>query len=217
MYIIKAFSFDLLGYECRNKILGLMHGHAELVKDFCDIYFDRFFLLHKVGHIVLEMFDPEQSTFPARAEYLANLFALKYLEKKGEKDYIARLNQGIDLFLANHNASFEFNIQQMDSLFHRYKLDFLTYAVFHFNSYKKCITEKKSLEDVLFEISCGGLKEINNFTLLKKGAVGQLLVNECCQTIFELNTDVPLIKVEFTGNFCVDELDVLYEEMQSNI
>ena len=178
------------------------------ISELCSMYFEKFYILHKIGHIIMHKYDEKHHIQEARTEYCANLFAYKYLEFKGEKEYLRILFTVIQNILTINKAYFDFDIDKMNGLFSRYKMDFLTYVAYHFNCFNSCISNKHEFSEVIKCMSKGKLNHINNGVYLQKGLSGTELINECLVTVFELNDDLPIIELNYCSNLNVGNLNL---------
>lgn len=75
-YRILGCSWDLSAPGTRRSFAELLNSAEGGAKNFCDLYFDRFLLVHEVGHIVRDLCAGGAPPAGAEEEYLANLFAL---------------------------------------------------------------------------------------------------------------------------------------------
>lgn len=208
-YLIRSFSWQSLGPDARTLLERLVGTAVGPAPEFCSFYFDRFYLLHKMGHIVLDLFDPGHMSVPARAEYYANLFALKYLEHKSEHEYVDLLEFRINRLLGLHNAYFDFELDDMNRLYPRYAMDLKTLAAFHFNAFRKCLGDPRPLADVLLDMTRQGLGRVNPFVLPRKGTRGEQLLSECCQMVFEFNPVFPVVDLEYDDYHGLEGLETL--------
>jgi hypothetical protein len=115
----------------------------------------------------------------------------------------------VEAVLVSHHATFSFDIPKMDQLFSQYRKDLRTYAAFHFNSFLEGRGFLDSLPEVLDRISHHHLTSLNQAILLKRGTHGMQLINECLQTVFETNIDVPSVTLQYCDSLQLDNLDLL--------
>lgn len=205
---INSISWENANQECKEVFKQILLTDDKKISELCTMYFEKFYILHKIGHIIMHKYDDKHHIQEARTEYCANLFAYKYLEFKGEKDYLKLLFSVIQSILQLHKAFFDFEIEKMNILYKRYKKDLLTYIAFHFNCFNKCVTNEYNFSDVLKHMSKGRLSNINNSVLLQRGLTGTDLINECLVTVFELNDLIPIIELNYCTNLNVNNLDL---------
>jgi hypothetical protein len=208
-YLIRSFAWESLGPDARTLLEGLVGSAVGPAPEFCSFYFDRFYLLHKMGHIVLDVFDPGHQRYPARTEYYANLFALKYLQHKSEHEYVDQLEFRINRLLSLHNAYFDFDLDDMNRLYPRYIRDLKTLAAFHFNSFRRCLGDPRPLGDVLLDMTRQRLGRVNPFVFPRKGTRGSQLLSECCQMVFEFNPVFPVVDLEYADFQGLEGLETL--------
>lgn len=207
-YLIRSFSWDKGNQDSRQKLMELLRANGANAKHFSDEYFNKFYLVHKIGHIILHRHDYDEAAHSAEAEYFSNLFAYKYFEFKKENRYLDELSTRIDALLYLHNANFDFKLPLMNSLYDKYRKDLRTYAAFHFNSYRKCRSVDKNLLAVMQAISRGKMASLNTGIVLRRNLVGIDLVNECLSTVFEMNEEPPAVGLEYRAELSVDTFDL---------
>jgi hypothetical protein len=205
---INSFNWNLANEECKEVFKEIVNDETKDVSELCLMYFEKFYILHKIGHIIMHKYDVDHHIQEARTEFCANLFAYKYLELKGEKKYLSVLTATIQNILHIHKAFFEFEIEKMNSLFSRYKLDLLTYIAFHFNCYNKCLNNEHEFLEIIQKMSKGKLSKINTSVIFQKGLSGVELINECLTTVFELNDDIPNIELKYCDNLSVGNINL---------
>jgi len=207
-FTIRSHLWKNTNKDFKSDIASLLKTDLKCAENFCNEYFNKFFLLHKIGHIILHKYDPLHHANPAYTEYCANLFAYKYLEYKKEYKYLEGLTHYVSSLLKKNDAVFDFDVERMDKLYSKYKMDITTYTAFHFNSLIKCINSLEDLPEVLKNISKGVLTQINSGIIFRKGLSGMDLVNECIGTIFELNDDVPEVTLKYCEDLSLNNFDL---------
>jgi hypothetical protein len=210
-FVIRSHSWKRTNQDFKSDFSSLLKTDLKKAECFCDAYFDEFFLLHKIGHIILHKYDELHHVNQAYTEHCANLFAYKYLEYKKEHEYLQTLTQCINSLRISYNSIFDFDIEKMNRLYSTYKKDIVTLAAFHFNSFMSCITCLDDFSVVIERISKGRLIKINNGIILRKGIRGIDLINECVSTVFEMNDDVPEISLKYCEDLSVDNFTLLLE------
>ena len=208
-FVIRSLLWELVCPETQRLLMGLLGYDEKEASRFCLDYFDRFYVLHKIGHIILHKFDPNHQQTAANTEFLANLFALKYLQYKREDALLVDLVARVEGILAAHHAVFAFDIPKMDRLFPQYRKDLRTYAAFHFNSLLEGLSFVDEFPAVLDRISQHHLTSLNHAIVLRHGTHGRQLINECLQTVFETNTDVPSVTLQYCDSLQLDNLDLV--------
>jgi hypothetical protein len=206
---IRSYTWDRNSPQCKELFQSYLKTTPGSAATFCDIYFERFYLLHKLGHIVLHRNDREHMSHPARTEHLANLFALKYFQEKGEDEYLERLRECINYVLSVYSVRIDFDCDKFDPIYPKYTHDFRTYAAISFSSLKKCYDDDSSFKQVLSRASCGNLNQTHPGIILRKDLKGQELIDECLSYVFELSGDVPEVKLSYEYTLALDKLDLV--------
>ena len=137
-FTITTCNWNSVSERTRLEMFSLLRMDVRRSTEFCMLYFDRFDILHKVGHLLIDLYRGGRPRAGATEEYCANLFALKYLQYKNETEYLARLSEQMHTLLEIYGAGFEFDPRKLDPLFERYASDVRTYGALHFLSLKKC-------------------------------------------------------------------------------
>ncbi len=207
-FVIRSHAWNKTNQDFKSDFASLLKTDLKKAEIFCDEYFDKFFLLHKIGHIILHKYDEMYNATPAHTEHCANLFAYKYLEYKKEQEYLQRLTQCINSLRLSYNSAFDFDIDKMNKLYPSYKRDIVTFAALHFNSVMGCVKCMDDLPEVMARISKGQLNRINTSIIFRKGIRGIDIINECISTVFEMNDYVPDIKLEYLDNLSLDNFEL---------
>ena len=207
-FTIRSHLWRETNQDFKSDLASLLKTDLAKAECFCDEYFDKFYLIHQLGHIILHLFDPEQAQKPARTEYLANLFAVKYFEYKKEYDYLDRLSDCLAGLASSYRALFDFHVDKLNGLHDKYKKEIITLAAWHINALRAARRSKESLAAVLSHMSGRALTSLNNGVLPRKGLRGRALLQECKSTIFELNNVMPEISVEYCQDLSIANFDV---------
>jgi len=111
-YLIKSYLWNDLSSESKNGLCELTKSGYENAKAFTSLYFNKYDLAHKIGHIVrLELGQEKiEPGHELEEEYLANLFAVKYFQFKKEDVYLCDLTRWIDFLLGTYNIKSDIDL-----------------------------------------------------------------------------------------------------------
>lgn len=203
-FVLDTYQWSGLDAGTRRDLATLLAPAQLDAPRFCDLYFDRFHLVHRLGEVLLDQ--GRGAHPPAEREYLANLFALKYFENKNEQEYLESLCQTVRSLLDAYAAHFSFDLEAMNDLYPRYCRDLRTLAAFHFNALSRCQGDPRTLVDLVSELGRGTIERLNPYVILRRGVSGQTLVNECLQLVFEFGPEVPLVELRPRAQLRVEDL-----------
>lgn len=188
-FVIDTYAWDSLAPSGQAELSTLVAPAGLDPSDFCSLYFDRFHLVHRLGEVLLAV--TTGGVPPAEKEYLANLFALKYFQHKGESAYLERLCGAVTALLDAYTAHFAFDVRAMNDLYPRYRRDLRTLGAFHFNALCRCWNDVRTLEELVRDLSGRTVERLNPYLVLRRGLGGQALVSECLQLVFEFGPLCP--------------------------
>lgn len=186
-FIIPEFRWNTLSAPAKNDISGYLGLDEAKSAYYFDIYFSRFHILHKIGHIILHLFDAECGAKPGRTEYLANLFAYKYLQEKQETEYLEVLTKSFSLLTANRVDSPPLQKESIDDYFSGMQTSLHSYITAHGLILLDCMNNPLSLKEILERISARRLSVLNSSVVLQKKLEGEHLIQECLFYVFEMN------------------------------
>lgn len=213
-FVIRSHTWHETDRDFKNDLASLLKTDLAKAESFCAEYFDKFYLVHQVGHVILQLFNTKDPATPARGEYLANLFAVKYFEYKREGDYIDKIAHCMAVLTKAYRAEFDFDIERMNQYHERCKTDIVALAAWHFNAFLSSRRSTHKLAQVMSHMSRGQLATINSGILPRRGIGGQTLLQECLVTIFEMNGIMPDIRLEYCPSLALENfaLEVLSTE-----
>ena len=211
-YIITTCHWEDVSIITKQKMQELLKIDFDSATEFCRLYFNKFDIVHKIGHVIIKLFHNEsRDDKEAEDEYLANLFTLKYFQFKNDKKYLFALSNYMSEILAIYNTKLNYDALKLNVIFDKYKQDVRTYGALHFLSFLKCFEERANLKDVLETISNGYIKSINNGIILRNEITGMELLNECLSLVFDLNNAQPDVKLKYIIDFDIQKLGKLDE------
>lgn len=184
-YHFNNFSWDSISTDSLDEIVKITKLNTSQVKYFFKRYFDQFYLLHKIGHIIIHLFDETHEEHAPETEHNANLFAFKYLQHKEEQEYLYSLQALFRSILEKHKTTVSHSKSGEQSLF--------KILLQHCHSITQCGNHKESFCAFLGRISNQNLNCVNHTVKLRKGLEGETLINECLAYVFELNDYYPEI------------------------
>lgn len=203
-FVLDTYAWETLAPPGQTELATLLAPARLDPADFCGLYFERLHLVHRLGEVLLDQ--GPGGIPPAEREYLANLFALKYFENKGETAYIESLCRAIESLLGAYAAHFAFDVRAMNDLYPKYRRDLRTLAAFHFNAFRRCLGDPRSLEDVVRDLSGRTIERLNPYLILRRGLGGDALVNECLQLVFEFGPSFPEVELRPRADLRVEDL-----------
>ncbi len=206
-YELVSYRWESTTEAGRAKLAGLLRTDAANAAKFSALYFERFDLVHKLGHIYMELFDREPSRPRAESDYRANLFAVKYFQHKNEGAYLSTLQKWFDLLLKVYGVNIDPSSSTARSLYEEYRKDLRTFGAFHFASVKKCLDDDSDLGAVLRRLGNRDSKPPNSGIIFRPGLRGMDLVHECLMTVFEMNAVYPEIAIDYRDELRLDEVD----------
>ena len=186
-FTVPLFSWDSIDEHAKITFCNLLQLDQNKTKHYFDLYFTKFHLLHKIGHIITHIYDEDHQSKLGRTEYCANLFAYKYLEQKNENEYLFTLTEIFKFILNKHNLTLEINKDYLDNYFVEMQKDFIGYILVHAQLFLDCLKNKMELCEVMECISKHNLKNLNSSVVLQKNIQGKMLVQESKAYIFEMN------------------------------
>jgi hypothetical protein len=204
---IVSFTWDTYSQVGKQKLTKLLRTDEKTAYNFCNLYFNRFDLIHKLGHIFVNTFNPDKNIPLITQERYANLFAIKYFQYKNENAYLTLLGKWFSLLLKIYNVSFDYNQINSDSTFEKYRKDIITYAATHFYCIQNCLNDPETFEDIIIRIGHDKLTEPNKGIILRPGINGQDLLYECIFTIFEMNYAYPEITIDYKEETSLDNIE----------
>lgn len=202
-FVIDTYAWDSLTPSGQAELSTLVAPAGLDPSDFCSLYFDRFHLVHRLGEVLLAV--TAGGVPPAEKEYLANLFALKYFQHKGEAAYLERLCSAVKALLDAYIAHFAFDVRAMNDLYPKYRRDLRTLAAFHFNAFCRCLNDHRTLEELVRDLSGRTIERINPYLVLRRGLGGDALVNECLQLVFEFAPTYPNVELRPRSGLRVED------------
>jgi hypothetical protein len=208
-YELVSYRWESTTEAGRAKLAGLLRTNAGNAAKFCALYFERFDLVHKLGHIYMELFDREPSRPRAESDYRANLFAVKYFQHKKEGAYLSALQKWFDVLLEAYGVNIDPSSPRALSLYEEYRKDIRTFGAFHFASVKKCLDDDSNLEAVLRKLGNRDSKAPNSGIIFRPGLRGMDLVHECLMTVFEMNAVYPEIAIDYRDELRLEEVDAI--------
>lgn len=206
-FVLDTYAWDGLDPGGRAELVTLLAPAGLEAPEFCSLYFDRFHLVHRLGEVLLDV--AAGGIPPAEREYLANLFALKYFQNKGETGYIETLCRAVQALLDAYSAHFAFDVRTMNDLYPRYRRDLRTLAAFHFNAFRRCLGDPRTLEELVRDLSGRTIERLNPYLILRRGLGGDALVNECLQLVFEFAPSFPEVQLRPRAALSVDDFSPL--------
>lgn len=216
-FSITTCQWNSLSERTRLEMLSLLRLDVRRAAEFCTLYFDRFDILHKVGHLLIDLFRGDAPRAGATEEYCANLFALKYLQYKNETEYLARLLEQINALLEIYGAAFDFDPRTYDPVFERYTRDVRTYGALHFLSLKKCTREVRDITTVIRCLTNGGITAPDSGIIPRRNLAGQALLDECLAFVFSLSGFMPEVELRYLTDFDIRSLGNLEDEQTGSI
>lgn len=186
-FTVPVFDWNSIGSETKGSICQLLSLDEKKTNYYFDLYFSKFYILHKIGHIIADMYDEENQTKSGRTEFCASLFAYKYLSHKNESEYLNLLTQVFSYLLKKKNWHAEIPRDNIDNYFVEMQTDIIGYILVHGQFYLECVKNKMSLKEVIECISKHNLETMNSGVILQKSISGQRLVQECLAYVFEMN------------------------------
>jgi hypothetical protein len=208
-YLIKSYLWNDLSSKSKTGLGELTKSGYENAKAFVSLYFNKYDLVHKIGHIVrieLGQHDVEAG-HELEEEYLANLFAVKYFQFKKEDVYLSDLGKWIDFLLASYNIKSDIDLFSIKNEYVKYTEDIKTHAAISFVMIKQCLQNTKNLGDVVKVLSKGNLKTINTSVITRKGIIGKELINECKEIMFALYDNSVSIDLEYESELNMKEYE----------
>jgi len=196
-YRITGCSWERSSPETRRSFAELLKTPESGAASFCGLYFERFTLVHEVGHIALDLCVGEGGRGGAEEEYLANLFALKYFQYKNCDKYLSDLFRWIDYLLELYQVKIKFDLKAMDILFEKYRQDRRTYGALQFTCIREALKDPTPLQELMERLTCGRISALNSGVILRKDLSGADLVAECAQVVFGLSDAIPAIELNF--------------------
>ncbi|HUW71257.1 MAG TPA: hypothetical protein VMX33_13595 [bacterium] len=193
----------------RKVFTELLKTNEEGASAFFGIYFNKYDVIHKLGHILRTEcgLNNREMQKGAEEEYFANLFAIKYFQYKNEEIFLEDIEKWIDYLLSKYNVGLKNDVMRLNKLFERYALDLRTYAALHFVSIKDSLENGRTFEEMVYLLSGGKIKSINRSIIMQKGINGMSLVNECLAVLFGMTTDVPEVEIEYLTELTIGKYE----------
>jgi hypothetical protein len=207
-FILPFFSWDHMSPKSKGDICSLLDCGPETAKRSFDLYFGEFYPMHKIGHMILHLYDDNHNKKPGRTEYCASLFAYKYLLEKSEQEALSELTSLFQSFLQRNSRLVNYNLGRIDEEYAERQKDLASLFGLHCALFCQCVGNQKTLSDVVGQISNHNLTAFNHTIVWQKGLRGMDLVRECLFYVFELNGVMPNIQVQETQELTRSSLDL---------
>ena len=213
-YLIKSYLWNDLTSKSKNGLGELTRSGYENAKAFVALYFNKYDLVHKIGHIVrIELGQEEtEAGHELEEEYLANLFAVKYFQFKKEDVYLGDLAKWIDFLLGAYNIKSDIDLFSLKNEYPKYTENIKTHAAISFVMIRQCLQNTKNLAEVVRVLSKGKIKTINTSIITRKGINGKELINECKEIMFDLYENNINIDLEYESEINMKD----YEKIEKN-
>lgn len=218
-YKIYSCKLNDFTFISKKLVMELLKTDDSGAKDFFSIYFDKYDIIHKLGHILrIECgIDRRDMNKGAEEEYYANLFAIKYFQYKKEKVFLKNLEKWIDYLLLKYNVKLTNDVMRLNNLFKKYTMDFRTYGALHFVSIKDSFDNKRSFEEIVYLLSGGKISSINKGIIMQAGINGSLLLNECKQVTFGMVNDMPEIEIGYLKELTIQKYEIIERIRQTKL
>jgi hypothetical protein len=206
-YGIVSYRWDDSSAEGKAKLADLLRTDPATAAKFCEIYFNRFDIVHKMGHIFLDAFNGELTD--ADLDIGANLFAVKYFQRKKESAYLDLLSKWIKVLLRLYGVGLDVDWAKVNGKYGSYRRDLRTYAAIHFCGVLKCLDEPEDLDQVIARLGRGKAQPVNKGIILRQGLKGADLVNECVSAVFEMNDMSPGIELSYAPEISLGNIELV--------
>lgn len=195
-FILPSFAWDCMSAKSKTDICSLLGCDQESAKRAFDLYFGEFYPMHKIGHMILHLYDGNHNSKPGRTEYCASLFAYKYLLEKNEQESLTELGAIFQSFLKRNAQAAGYHLNRIDDEYSKCQEDVSSLFGLHCALFGQCVNNPNSLPEVVGQISNHNLTAFNNTIIRQKGLSGMDLVYECLFYVFEMNGVMPNIQVQ---------------------
>jgi len=211
-FCITASSWNKSSQDSKNEFIQLLKTDVAGARNFSRLYFEKFLLIHEIGHVIQDIYSQkgESNQTEAEKEYYANVFALKYFQYKKEERYLIDIFKWFDYLLDAYNVKIVFHLDSIDKMLEKYKKDRRTYGALQFVLVKEAQNNKMSLQKIVEKISVGELTTLNSSIILRKGLIGNELVSECLELIFSMNEFYPRVEVEYGQSLGFQTLERIF-------
>lgn len=209
IYSIRSYLWNDLSIKSKKGLEELTKSSSDNAKAFVSLYFNKFDLIHKIGHIIRIELDSDHQKIEKKIEeeYLANLFAAKYFQFKNEEVYLKDLERWIDFLLRQYNINHEINVLEINDGYAKYTEDIRTYAAISFVMIKQCLKNAKSFDEIVNVMSKGKIASINKSIITRKGINGIALMDECKEIMFNLYESVVDIKLIYESELDIKNIE----------
>jgi hypothetical protein len=195
-FVLPSFSWDRMSVKSKGEICSLLGCSQEQAQQVFDLYFGEFYPMHKVGHMILHLYDGNHNKKPGRTEYCASLFAYKYLLEKNEQESLAELGVIFQSFLRRNASLANCDLSKIDDEYITCQKEVGPLFGLHCTLFNQCAANPTSLLNLVGQISNHNLNAFNHTIVFQKGMRGMDLVNECLAYVFELNGVMPEIQAQ---------------------
>jgi hypothetical protein len=195
-FLLSSFSWERMSAQCKGEISSLLACDQETAKRSFELFFGKFYPIHKIGHMILHLYDDNHTRKPGRTEYCASLFAYKYFLEKSDRQTLAELTAVFQSYLKRNAGRFKFDLSRIDDEYSQCEKELPSFFGLQCALFNQCITNSCSFSEVVGQISNHNLTAFNHTIVMQYGLHGLDLVNECLFYVFEMNGVMPSIQVQ---------------------
>lgn len=203
-------SWEKFTQDQRESCSELMKMEEKDAETFCTLYFDRYAIIHELGHLIRHFLrlNKNKASKGALEEYYASLFAVKYLQYRGDYKYLTEILEWIDIFYTKYSVGMEFNLTKLNCLYHRYTSDLKTLSALHFLCLKEANKSSIQFPELVRRHTEGKISNLNNSIIFQSGISGEILMNECLQVVFGMHHECPSLNLARIGEIRANSLSL---------